>query len=105
MSGIKNYDGVARHMANDTSAPVDIEQAKGVKGKSKKRKSEKGEGKEKDKDKQENGEAKGSEMTLTLLASVGTVCQEVETQNAQCRKSRRDQRGNFWPQQSMRLRQ
>ena len=68
----RTCDDLGLQVAHDTSAPMDIGQAKGVKGKAKKGK--KGKRKGKDKDEKDNGKAKGcAQMTLTLLAGVGTL--------------------------------
>ena len=57
----RTSDDFGRHMAHDTSAPMDTKQVKGVKGKGKK--GTKGKGKEKGKSKKDNGEAKGHAQT------------------------------------------
>ena len=69
----RSCDDLGQHVAPDTSAPVDIGQVQGTKGKGKKDK--KGKGKEKGKGEKDNGQAKGHAWTndSVLLASVGTV--------------------------------
>ena len=57
----RTYDDLGRHTAPDTSAPMDIGQVKGMKGKKKEK------GKEKGKSKKDNSEAKGSAQDRRFL--------------------------------------
>ena len=57
----RTYDDLGRQTTPDTSAPMDIGQVKGTKGKGKR--GTKGKGKEKGKGKKDNNESKGNTWT------------------------------------------
>ena len=59
----RTYDDFGRHMAHETSAPMDIGQVRDVKGKGKQGNGKQGKGKEKGKRKKDNCEAKGHAKT------------------------------------------
>ena len=84
-----------RHTTPDTSAPMDIGQVKGTKGKGKKGK--KGKGKEKGKGKRDNGEAK---ERRSLFCWRVLVCRKWGLKKAQCRR----QEANLWLQRLKQLR-
>ena len=81
----RTFDDPGRHTTPDTSAPMDIGQVKGTRGKGKKGK--KGKGKEKGKKREETR----GQMIPVLLASVGGKWRH---KKAQCPKQKKDQRSN-----------
>ena len=99
----RTYDDLGRHTTSDTSAPMDIGQVKGTKGKGNKGK--KGKGKEKGKSKKENGEAEGNAWTIPiLLASVCIVASGV-TRRASAGSRSRTKEANSQLQQFQQLQQ
>ena len=81
----RTYDDLGRHMAHDTSAPMDIGQENGVKGKGEKGKKRKGKGKK------DNGEAKRNAQTDDSdFAGDSRYCGKWRHKKTQCKKQKKD---------------